>query len=89
MQDLFQSGRIVDIVIGLMAIEAIVLIAYARATGRGVPSRQVLSNLAAGVCLFLALRLALTGAPWSWIGGALIASLAAHVADLKSRWNSG
>ncbi|MGQ0455685.1 MAG: hypothetical protein ACT4OU_01350 [Hyphomicrobium sp.] len=89
MQDLFQSGRIADIVIALMAIEAVALIAYARATGRGIPARQVLSNLTAGVCLFLALRLALTGAPWTWIGGALAASLAAHLADLKSRWNSG
>ncbi|MFN0218708.1 MAG: hypothetical protein ACKVP4_07855 [Hyphomicrobium sp.] len=88
MHDLFASGRIADIVIALMAVEAVALIAYHRATGRGVNTSQVLSNLAAGVCLFLALRLALTGAPWTWIGVALVASLAAHLADLKSRWNS-
>jgi hypothetical protein len=88
LQDLFSSGRIADIVIGLMMVEAIVLFAYHRATGKGLRTTQIFSTLAAGVFLFLALRLALTGASWPWIGFALAASLAAHVADLTSRWNS-
>ena len=86
MQELFATGRIADLVIALMALEAITLIAYRRVTGHGIGTTQVLSNLAAGVCLFIALRLALTGAQWTWIGVVLAASLAAHLADLKSRW---
>ncbi len=86
MDTLFASGRIVDIIIGLMIVEAAVLIAYHRATGNGITVPQILGNLLAGVCLFAAVRLALTDAPWPWIGGALTAALVAHIADLRSRW---
>lgn len=86
MEDLFASGRIVDIIIGLMAFEAIALIAYHKSTGQGIKVPQVLSNLLAGICLFLALRLAITDAHWTWIGVALGAALAAHIIDLTSRW---
>ncbi len=86
MADLFASGAIADIVIALMVVEAMALIAYARATGRGIAPVQVLTNFAAGICLFMAVRFALTGAPWQWIGGSLAISLVAHLADLKSRW---
>lgn len=89
MQELFATGRIADLVIALMAIEAVMLIGYRRTTGHGIGVPQVLSNLAAGICLFLALRMALTGAPWTWIGAALALSLAAHIADLKFRWMRG
>lgn len=89
MEDLFASGRIVDIIIALMVVEAIVLIAYHKSTGQGIKVPQVLSNLLAGICLFLALRLAITDAHWTWIGVALAAALAAHVLDLTSRWRGG
>lgn len=88
MADLFASGAIADIVIARMVIEALALIAYTRATGRGIATLQVLTNLAAGICLFMAVRFALTGAPWPWIGGSLALSLVAHLADLKSRWRA-
>ena len=86
MDSLFASGRIVDILLVLMVIEAIALIAFHRRSGAGIKTRHVLSNLIAGMCLFLALRLALTDAPWPWIGAGLGAALLAHLADLKSRW---
>ena len=86
MDSLFASGRIVDIILVLMAIEAFALIAYHRSSGHGIKTRHVLSNLVAGMALFAALRLALTAAPWPWIGAALAAALVAHVADLRSRW---
>lgn len=87
MHDLFVSGRIADIIIGMMVLEAAALIAYHSKTGKGIRPLQALAALAAGASLFVALRLALTGAPWLWIGAALAASLAAHIADLTSRWN--
>ena len=36
---LFASGRIIDIILALMALETVSLLAFYRATGRGVASR--------------------------------------------------
>jgi hypothetical protein len=85
---LFQSGRIVDLIIVVMVVEAIFLAVYHRRSGRGLGVLQVMSNFLAGLCLLVALRLALTGAPWTWIAASLASAFAAHLADLKSRWPS-
>lgn len=86
MRALFENGRIVDVILALTAAEAAALVAYRRATGRGVAARDFLLNLVSGACLMLALRLALGGAAWPWIGACLFASLLAHLADLRGRW---
>lgn len=86
LEDLVRSGRICDIALALMAAEVIALIAYRRATGRGIAPGALLANFAAGGALVLALRSALTGAGWLATAGWLTASLVAHVADLKARW---
>lgn len=86
MAELFASGRIVDLILAAMALEAAALAAYRRRSGRGVPLPDLAANLVAGGCLLLALRAALTGADWSaaaaWLGAALLA----HLADLACRW---
>jgi hypothetical protein len=84
--DLFASGRIVDLILALMAAEAVVLAVHYRRTGRGVPLPDLAVNLAAGAGLLLALRAALTGAGWAWTAGWLTLALAAHLADLARRW---
>ena len=84
--DLFASGRIVDLILALMAAEAVVLAVHYRRTGRGVPLPDLAVNLAAGAGLLLALRAALTGAVWAWTAGWLTLALAAHLADLARRW---
>lgn len=88
MAELFATGRIVDIVLALTALEAVALMAYHQWTGRGIAPLDLLSTLAAGVFLMLALRAALTGAGWVWIAGCLVAALAAHLLDLARRWRS-
>ncbi len=88
MAELFASGRIADVVIALMVMEAIALVAYRSFSGHGIETSQVLTNLAAGICLFMAVRFALTAADWPWIGGSLALALVAHVADLRSRWRT-
>lgn len=80
------SGRIVDLVLVVMAIEAIVLIGLWRRTGRGVAPVDLLANLAAGACLLGALRSALVGAGEVWVGGFLVLAFVAHIADLTRRW---
>jgi hypothetical protein len=83
---LLASGRFVDLVLALLALEGAVLWAYWRITGSGVPARTLFANLGAGACLLLALRASMTGAgPGTvalWMGAALLA----HLADLGSRW---
>ena len=67
MSQLFVGGRIVDLILGLMVVEALALIVYHRWTGRGIAPPDLLGNLLAGLCLLLALRAALVGATWGWI----------------------
>lgn len=83
---LFASGRIVDLVLGLVALEAVLLVSYRRRSGRGVAVAELLAFLFAGACLLLALRAALVGASWEWVAAPLAGSFAAHVADLRLRW---
>lgn len=86
MGDLFATGRVADLILALVVLEAILLVAYRRRTGRGVATWDLLPNLLAGGCLLLALRGALTGAGWAWIAACLAAALLAHLADLSRRW---
>ncbi len=70
----FTSGHVVDVILVLTAIEAIILVTLNRA--------GLLFHLAAGVCLLIALRLALVGAWYGWIGVALLGSFVAHLLAL-------
>ena len=88
MSGLFASGRIVDIVLAITAIEAALLLAYHRRTGRGPAPKDVVGMLLAGACLMLALREALVGAEWRWIALWLAAAFVAHLNDLRRRWPS-
>ena len=84
--DLITSGRIVDIIIGFMMLEALLLFLYGRMTTRGPAAADIATMLLAGLCLLLALRAALTGAGWLPIALCLLASLVAHLADLRRRY---
>jgi hypothetical protein len=84
--DLFATGRIVDVILVLVVIEWIALVVYHRLTGRGIATPQLTRNLLAGAFLLLALRGALKGVGWTWIGLALTAALFAHLGDLRRRW---
>jgi len=86
MADFFASGRAADLVLLVLALEALALLAFQRATGRGPAPRAVLALALPGVALVVALRLALTDAWWGWIGLALAAAFLAHLFDLRSRW---
>jgi hypothetical protein len=85
MEALFSSGRVADIALGVMILEAVVLYALTARRGEGARYRALLANLAAGACLVIAVRLALVGADWPWIAAALAASLLTHSLDLAMR----
>ena len=79
----FASGRIVDGILLLVAAEALILAWLSRRGGPPLPS--LLTNLASGAALMLALRAALVGAGWIVIAGWMLAGLVAHLADLGLR----
>lgn len=81
----FASGRVIDVILALIVLEVIALVFLRMAKGRAVPLTGLLLTIAAGACLMLAVRAALTGADWPWIALALTAALAAHLADLRIR----
>jgi hypothetical protein len=82
----FASGHVADLILLVLALEAALLLAWRRRTGRGPSPRAVLALVLPGIALVLALRLALTGAWWGWIGLALFGALLAHLVDLAQRW---
>jgi hypothetical protein len=85
MGELFPSGRIVDLIVVLVLVEAVVLSLYHRMTRRGLGTIDVVMALLPGGCLLLALRAALTHAPWTSVATWLAAALATHLADLWRR----
>jgi len=65
-----------DVVLAALALEAAFLM---------LVRKDVVLILGPGAVLVLALRLALAGAEWWWIGAALFASLPLHLLDLARR----
>jgi hypothetical protein len=86
MAPLFASGRIVDLILIFTVVEIAVMAIYRRRTGHGVPTTDLAFNLLSGLFLLGALRCALAGSWWGWIGACLFGSLIAHATDLWRRW---
>jgi hypothetical protein len=84
MSEWFASARIVDLILALVAAEALALALLRRA--HGIPLPGLFANLLAGAFLLAALRCAIVGAAWPWIAASLLAALVAHLADLAARW---
>ncbi|KQQ23857.1 hypothetical protein ASF53_05985 [Methylobacterium sp. Leaf123] len=83
---LFASGRIIDVILVLVALEALVLLGMRARWGRGPAPGALLSNLASGAALMLALRAALTGTAWPGVAAWLAAALAAHLTEMVIRF---
>jgi hypothetical protein len=87
MDELFQSPHVVDLILAVVVVELAILAWIWRRRRRGISPLALLPNLLAGVFLLLALRCALTGAPWFWLAGCLAASGIANAADIRQRWH--
>lgn len=85
---LFESGHVVDVIIGLVVVEGLFLAFLYRRWHRGIPLGDLWPNLLAGAGLLMALRAALAGSAWQAIAPWLIVALAAHLVDLRQRWRS-
>jgi hypothetical protein len=89
MQAFFESGRIIDVILLIVAIEAVVVVILRHRLAGLFDMRGFFVSLVSGVCLMVALRGALTGAPWTFIAPFLVASLIAHLIDVAQRWRGG
>lgn len=87
--DLVRSGRIVDIALGLIVLEVVLLARLRSRSGRAALDLGLIAHLAAGVFLLLALRAALTGSSWELVAAWLSGALVAHLVDLGARLKSG
>jgi len=76
---LFASGHAADLVLAVLALEALLLLRAGR------PAIDVALLLLPGACMMLALRSALVGASWLWIALPLAVSFPVHLADLLRR----
>jgi hypothetical protein len=85
LQSAIASGRLVELVLLLVAVE-IALITLRAARGRG--GAALLPALFAGAGLLLALRAALTGGPPLAVAGWLTAAGLFHLLDLRLRWRA-
>jgi hypothetical protein len=85
MAEFFASGRAVDAILAVMALEAALLIWWQRRHGRGLAAADVAFALLPGAMLLLALRGALVHSSWMWIALCLVISLFLHLADLNRR----
>jgi hypothetical protein len=86
MADLFASGRLVDLILTLVVLEAAALLLYWRLARRGIAPFDLLPNLCAGAFLLLALRATLAGGGWMIASGCLAAAGLAHLTDVYRRW---
>ena len=88
LQQLYQGPLVVDIAIGFITLETLLLWAFHTWTGRGLAVADCILTIISGACLMLALRCALTPEGWPGMALFLIAAGMAHGADLRSRWRN-
>lgn len=86
MIEFLSSGRVVDLVLLVVALEVLGISLYWYLTRRGIAPANLLPNLLAGAALVLALRLALSDFSWPWYTACLAIAGIANVTDLRQRW---
>jgi hypothetical protein len=79
MEAFFSSGRAVDVVLLVLAAEAVWL------KWRGGRWADIIPALLPAVLMMLGLRAALTGMAWPWIAIPLALAFPVHVLDLRRR----
>jgi hypothetical protein len=79
MDEFFASGHAVDVVLAVLAIEAVWLKA------RAIAWADIIGALLPAVLMMLALRAALTGMAWLFVSVPLALAFPVHLYDLRRR----
>jgi hypothetical protein len=77
----YTSPHLIDLILLFTALEGVIL-----ARWRKIPARTVTVMLLPGLCLLLALRMAMAGAAWPWVPVALTGALVTHFFDMRERF---
>lgn len=88
LETLFSSGLAIDLILVVVVLELIVLANVPRLRG-SMTLLDVVSLVVPGVMLMLALRTALTGAPYAITAVCLTAAFAFHLWDVARRRRAG
>ena len=88
LEQFYQGPLVVDIAIGFITLEALLLWAWHKSTGRGLALADCVLTILSGAFLMLALRCALTPEGWPGMALFLVAAGIAHGADLRTRWRN-
>lgn len=88
LQNLVESGRIVDVMLVFLFVEIVVLSLIRQRRGGGIAPLPLIVNIGAGGSLMVALRFALSGGSWQAVTACLLAALVFHVADIRLRWTA-
>ena len=88
LEQFYQGPLVVDIAIGFITLEALLLWAWHKLTGRGLALADCVLTILSGAFLMLALRCALTPEGWAGMALFLVAAGIAHGADLRTRWRN-
>ncbi len=75
--------HVLDLILAAMLLEGVIL-----TTLRAIRPAALLPNLASGMCLIAAMRLALSGVAWPFISLLLLGALAFHLVDLRQNWRA-
>ncbi len=86
MEQLFTSGRIIDVILLIMLAEYLTLRLYLGRGANGAALSGIGLYLLSGASLLLALRIALTGGSWVWVACCITAAGAWHALDLRRRF---
>ena len=84
----FDATRLIDLVIAFSLLEWLLLAQWYRRSGRGLAPDALRWMMLPGLCLMLAARTAISGAPWYLMALLLAAAGLTHIADLRRRWKS-
>jgi hypothetical protein len=82
---LISSGRAVDLILAVMALEFVFLVLRRKVKGLPPAPLDLMFMLAPGALILLALRASLTGTGWQWVAVWLAASLPFHLVDVSRR----
>ena len=86
MTEFLAGPALFDLVIAVLVMEVVLLLAWRRVSGRGVPAADLLPPVLSGLFLLLAFRIWVGDGAWLWVAVCLLAALAAHLFDLRRRW---
>lgn len=86
MTEFLAGPALFDLVIAVLVLEAVLLLAWRRFSGHGVPAADLLPPILSGLFLLLAFRIWVGDGAWLWVALSLLAALATHLFDLRRRW---